>query len=68
MPEKEEIVVFLIKNNNTDSWSGSSYVYPNVFGSKESARKFVGEKATYFADIEKEIEPYFSILELPVVP
>lgn len=56
--------VFLIKDNNANSWSGTTYIYPNVFRSRETARKYIGVVSDYFSDLSKPIEPYFSILEV----
>lgn len=58
--------VFLVRWNNADSWTGIGSTYSRVFSTKKRAREFIGEVASYWRDNDKEIEPYYTILEVNV--
>lgn len=58
------MTIFLIRDNNADSWTGSARIWPRAFASAQAARDAIVARAPYWKDPERPLHPYWTILEV----
>lgn len=58
--------VFLVQANDPDSWNGVSRIWSEAFMTWDLAREAIGARHKWWSDLERPLDRYFEILEVPV--